>query len=423
MSVSYLVKPGDCLSVIARDQGITLGELLVANPQFSTNGRNPDLIYPGETVSIPSKSRFDTNQNLMQGSQECAECPTCTLAHAARNPECAWGMPTKASPVVIEVGRSEQLLANITPEAKRWCVSFGSTNPSAITVEPDSADSAPQQLTVTAGAAGDGEVLAECEGNPLASYALRAVEFQTPLLVAWSDRRPGLNAQGTDTADDMKFGDYTAEQIEAVDWTFRTLELRDMRTASASSYFRDLRAMAKSLFAMGDLEDNIESMIDHFEGNTGNNYSSAILNDAVRDHDSPKRFLTQIRNELERTLTSARGDLNALATPGVMSLIGRPRFNTWDDRLSGLTIAINDTWAYDVYVEDYILEAGCWKGQFRVVLWDHFGLDEPDVNESKSYDWLNGFRSWFILQHLDRFAYRPFKTKIELSGFDFDGHL
>lgn len=41
-------------------------------------------------------------------------------------------------------------------------------------------------------------------------------------------------------------------------------------------------------------------------------------------------------------------------------------------------------------------------------LYDHFGLDQPDVE--KIYVELAGFRAWFVLQHYDSFngKYKPF---------------
>ena len=54
------------------------------------------------------------------------------------------------------------------------------------------------------------------------------------------------------------------------------------------------------------------------------------------------------------------------------------------------------------FVEDEI------KGKYQVILWDHFGLDKPDLERFYSYG--AGFRAWFILQH--RYGYRPFLTKI-----------
>jgi LysM repeat protein len=50
----YVVKQGDNLTRIARSMGVTLQDLLKANPQFQANGRNINLIYPGEPVNRPS---------------------------------------------------------------------------------------------------------------------------------------------------------------------------------------------------------------------------------------------------------------------------------------------------------------------------------------------------------------------------------
>jgi murein L,D-transpeptidase YcbB/YkuD len=44
------VKAGDTLTAIAKDKGVSLQELIDANPQIT----NPDMIRPGETVTMPS---------------------------------------------------------------------------------------------------------------------------------------------------------------------------------------------------------------------------------------------------------------------------------------------------------------------------------------------------------------------------------
>ena len=46
---SVTVRGGDTLSGIAAGNGVSLGALLAANPQI----RNPDLIHPGQTVQLP----------------------------------------------------------------------------------------------------------------------------------------------------------------------------------------------------------------------------------------------------------------------------------------------------------------------------------------------------------------------------------
>lgn len=45
----YTVKKGDTLWGIARTYGVSLADLISANPQI----KNPNLIYPGEAVTLP----------------------------------------------------------------------------------------------------------------------------------------------------------------------------------------------------------------------------------------------------------------------------------------------------------------------------------------------------------------------------------
>ncbi len=71
MADEYTVKRGDCLSRIAQTHGITLSELLNANPQFSQNGRDADHIYPGEKVVIPINPTFSNQTNLKNGQTDC----------------------------------------------------------------------------------------------------------------------------------------------------------------------------------------------------------------------------------------------------------------------------------------------------------------------------------------------------------------
>ncbi|HNR90872.1 MAG TPA: LysM peptidoglycan-binding domain-containing protein [Dokdonella sp.] len=49
----YTVERGDTLSSIAREHGVSLSDLIAANPQIN----NPNVIYPGQHVNIPAGSR------------------------------------------------------------------------------------------------------------------------------------------------------------------------------------------------------------------------------------------------------------------------------------------------------------------------------------------------------------------------------
>lgn len=47
-SGKYEVKPGDSLSKIAKKHGISLSQIIAANPQV----KNPDLIHPRELINL-----------------------------------------------------------------------------------------------------------------------------------------------------------------------------------------------------------------------------------------------------------------------------------------------------------------------------------------------------------------------------------
>lgn len=55
--IDYEVKPGDNLTLIAQQHGVTLDELRKTNPELFDNPRNPNLINPGEKVRIENGTR------------------------------------------------------------------------------------------------------------------------------------------------------------------------------------------------------------------------------------------------------------------------------------------------------------------------------------------------------------------------------
>lgn len=58
---NYTVVRGDCLWNIARRHGVSLRDLIAANPQF----KNPDLIHPGDAVHIPRGGASGPRRGLL----------------------------------------------------------------------------------------------------------------------------------------------------------------------------------------------------------------------------------------------------------------------------------------------------------------------------------------------------------------------
>jgi Protein of unknown function (DUF3289) len=125
--------------------------------------------------------------------------------------------------------------------------------------------------------------------------------------------------------------------------------------------------------------------------------------------------LSEFETKLRPAILRYGGDATKIQPTGDIVLKSRILFNSCGDILGGLTIAINDIWAWRIEIVEYQLTGGSYSGKYKLTLFDHFGLDEPDVDTSKNYRNLAGFRSWFLLQHLQRFAYKPFLTVMEIE--------
>ena len=247
----------------------------------------------------------------------------------------------------------------------------------------------------------------------VARSASKSLLAGQPKLVAESRRKPGKNEDGTD-ANDMMFGDYTKERIKNIRWNF---EIDDLTVSpeSARRHFDNFKFMATSLFSMGELKENILNMIEKFRRNEGGTYSDPALERAVSGHTATQAFLREFERNLSTAIAKYRGDISQIKPKIDIKMTSRLVFNTKQDILWGLTIATNDIWAWNVEIVEYAFDGIAYNGKYKLTLYDHFGLDEPDVDHSKTYGNLQGFRSWFILQHLVGFAYKPFMTVIEIK--------
>ncbi|MFN8396717.1 MAG: DUF3289 family protein [Bacteroidia bacterium] len=257
------------------------------------------------------------------------------------------------------------------------------------------------------------KVTRDISGAQTTGYVDKKYVSKMPGGIARSAHRPGIGYDGVSLADDLKYGDETKDQITDISTLFYI-----QANAPDWSNFLDMRIMCNSLFSSGDLQTNINAMIDKFQANTGGRYSSDILNKHVRNHDSTKRFVAHIQEEFGKKMSETGGDATGL-TPDSLKLIGNPHFNTPSDTWrGGLTIAINDVWAYDLDLMDYDRQGDNYSAKVKLTLYDHFGLDRPDVE--KKYRYLAGFRAWYVLQHLK--GYKPFIVDIPLE-YSFSGKL
>lgn len=217
--------------------------------------------------------------------------------------------------------------------------------------------------------------------------------------------------------------------------------------------FNEFRGMVNRWFSSDDnpdMQKNIMAMIDKFERNEGGIYESELLTRNIENHPSTIRYCKGGKKEgietyIHEQLKTNKGDVSKLSdrtvyfiTPALIEKRGRqkkkfsvtPLFpanlvsinekEKGKNRKEGYTIALNDIWATEVAITHYTFDGKNYKVTYRVTLWDHFGLDLPDIQPNKPAGYLDGFRAWFILQHF--LGYKPFVTKITFTK-EFKGSL
>ncbi|MCZ2394887.1 MAG: DUF3289 family protein [Chitinophagales bacterium] len=233
----------------------------------------------------------------------------------------------------------------------------------------------------------------------------------------------GLNQNITRLADDLCYGDgvqktehfaYKQEQI----FELGELIKQNATTDNTAALWEGFENMVTTLFSIGELEKVAIEMINNFKENQGKEFSNAVLNNHVAKNDSTKAFYENIELGIKALLHLSKGDPSILFDDSIYlesdNRFGRPKFSTYSDTfLGGLTICINDTWAYEINITSFDSNDGVnYSIEYTIILYDHFGLDLQDLKVEKYY-LLYGFRAWFILQHLRNF--KPFVTKIEIK--------
>jgi hypothetical protein len=237
---------------------------------------------------------------------------------------------------------------------------------------------------------------------------------------SWTMPMPEARRHRPGVGPDFTSGDVSIEQYAQMGNVFAMDRMPGgLATQTDAQLFEVLRNMAQSLFTTSDLKDNTNKMIDKFKAKEGGDwstraYSNPSLTKLAKEHDSTKRFVKAIRDHLAQALAAQAGDAGKLTR--FADRIPSPVYNSTSNLFDGLTIAVNDTWAFEVYLTDYeMTSTSDYRATVKFIIYDHFGLDPADITGWEKLDkaLLAGFRAWFLLQHVR--GYRPFVTKIEFE--------
>lgn len=234
------------------------------------------------------------------------------------------------------------------------------------------------------------------------------------------------------TADDMRYGDLTKEQILAQGKLNRVnvfgeefkINLFNFNK-TVDEHFASMDSMA-FWTASGEYAPLIQIMLEKFRKNEGGIMQHELLNKAFLEHKTTKECVEIIRKLIDELLLN--NQCNQLSQNDLRELrakIGRnvtlPKFTDLD-WFNGLGITIHDTYSTKIYLDDFEvmetetrgLRRKSFKARLTFKIQDHFGLDIGDVN-GKVFELSSWFCSWFILQRYKPYGYKPFINESNFS--------
>ncbi|MFW7526337.1 DUF3289 family protein [Vibrio ostreicida] len=257
-------------------------------------------------------------------------------------------------------------------------------------------------------------------------------------------------------APDMTFGDEDRFKIEsygftqpfsqslnydpdhiAPDGTHSSLS-EDQFSLPASEHFERMRSLGRvfSNQTLGDVlgfetSSIFSEMVDKFERNEGGYFDSPLLTKALKEHETTARFHAALKKCLEESLKNGRLPDDIVSVSSLyMSTKGKgadlPHFAISKKSLfDGTVLTVHGIWSMRVYVENLEYKGNQIRGTFKYNIQDHFGLDTRGIdhnpfddikeNDGKPYEWLEGFRSWYLLQHFNGYGYQQFMTKMDFN--------
>lgn len=205
----------------------------------------------------------------------------------------------------------------------------------------------------------------------------------------------------------------------------------DQFSLPASEHFKRMRSLGDNvLFGVGFSSSGKTSgifskMVDKFERSEGGIYMHPLLDEAMRNHETTATFQAALLKCLGENINSGSlpRDIAQITSQYMKDHhLALPHFKIISsDFFNGTVVTVHGIWCMRVYVENLEHKGQQIRGKFRYEIQDHFGLNSDDINHSsddafyKKFEWLQGFRSWYLLQHYSGYNYQPFITEIRFT--------
>ncbi|MDW6091242.1 DUF3289 family protein [Vibrio rhizosphaerae] len=185
--------------------------------------------------------------------------------------------------------------------------------------------------------------------------------------------------------------------------------------------FDEFRDLAKMFSWHGAYKNVIHEMITHMQKNTGEPFSSPLLDQALKEQiegdDSENSSLKHIKDTLLKNIEWSEGIYPKTKEELLTSEVRRsvlPRFDDFKDYTNGLVITVHDIWSAQITLQSLQVNGNQFTATVHYRVQDHFGLDDADIS-TWSYRQARIFRLWFVLQRWEQFDFKPFITEMNAT--------
>lgn len=183
--------------------------------------------------------------------------------------------------------------------------------------------------------------------------------------------------------------------------------------------FDEFRHLSRMFALFSPYRHLIDKMITHMQYGNGTPFRDMLLDRALKEiivnDTTDSSTLLRIKKIINKNIdwmnfiypSNMVGEITKNILDGKL-----PKFDRFQDNFNGMGVTIHDTWATHITLTSLEINDKYYKASIRYKVQDHFGLDYDDIIKNK-FNQFHFFRIWFILQHYNKFAFRPFITSME----------
>ncbi len=227
---------------------------------------------------------------------------------------------------------------------------------------------------------------------------------------------------GSDRPEDYEYGDKSNSKL--LDMNYITYS--DFSGKDKDYYIASWKSIAID-YSDGDMTSVALDMVHHSLDGTGTDYSNEILTENVIEHKSSKDYVKETKKRVIEHIEENNGDIYGLyydANNRNASVI-RKYFEekeinmpVFDDAFAGLGFCVHGLYGNQIEIISYKFDGIKYECTLKFTYYDVFGLDSDDIEKNGAFvikfGKIEGFRSWYILQHYDKYEgeVKPFITYV-----------